>query len=151
MNNFLSDSFIYKFTVGVAAVAVAYSAVKSGIDIINGKKTNTTNNNTSIPDIKNLYFLSLENDKMFLYLSSPKPEAEILDECTNRFDYVKQHKAVKIVFTINNTDGNQLEEYIKLFTEQFGTDSVSGNHTVPRTPPLMRPQTALSTGNPVNL
>jgi hypothetical protein len=127
MDNFLSDSFIYKFTVGIAAVAVAYSAVKSGIDIINDKTPKSTNNDTTSDlDIKNLYFISLGDNKMFLYLSSPKPEAEILEECTNKFDYVKQHKAVKIVFTINNTDGNQIEEYIKLFTQQFGTDSVSG-------------------------
>jgi hypothetical protein len=43
-----------------------------------------------------LYYISLENDKMFLHATSAKPNEEIMKECENTFDYVKLNKPKSI-------------------------------------------------------
>lgn len=73
-----------------------------------------------------LYFVSLDNDKMFLYNCPEKPEKEVLEECEALYEYVQINRPIKIVFFIPNIQYKEIDENVKLFMHQFGIENTRG-------------------------
>jgi hypothetical protein len=73
-----------------------------------------------------LYFISLKNDKLFLYASANKNKNEILYECLEKFDYVKQNPPLHVIYTEQNFDFFDVDKYVKWFMYDFGIENTRG-------------------------
>lgn len=76
-------------------------------------------------DRPSLYFVALENDKVFIFPSMEHEESEVLKECME-FEFVKVHKPKNIIFTIHDFLPEEIDENVKLFMKEFGIDSIRG-------------------------
>jgi hypothetical protein len=73
-----------------------------------------------------LYFVSLENCKMFLYHCEEKTYEEVLVECGNKYEYTQINRPIKVVFVLPNIKYSEIDENVKLFMHQFGIDNTRG-------------------------
>ena len=73
-----------------------------------------------------MYFLSLENDKMFLYADFKYDEDTIMYYCEEKYEYVKLNKPKKIVFTLEIFDLYDVDKYVKMFMHMFGINETRG-------------------------
>lgn len=73
-----------------------------------------------------LYYISLENNKMFLYADYLKPDEEIMQDCQLLYAYAKINRPQKIVFTTQNIDLYEIDSIVKHFMNAFGIDTVRG-------------------------
>jgi len=73
-----------------------------------------------------LYFIGLEDNNMFLYLSYKKEKEQILYECQHLYDYPKLYRPKDIVFTMDDCELTDADNYVKIFMKMFGEDTVRG-------------------------
>ena len=73
-----------------------------------------------------LYYISLENNKMFLYADYLKPDEEIMRDCQLLYAYAKINRPLKIVFMTQNIDLYEIDSIVKHFMNAFGIDTVRG-------------------------
>ena len=86
------------------------------------------------PSVKNnvhenrlyLYFISLENNKMFLHTDFKKEYDVVLRECGERYDYAKQNAPRKVVYTMIVDDLYDIDKHVKMFMHMFGIDDTRG-------------------------
>lgn len=72
-----------------------------------------------------LYFVSLENDKVFIFSSMEHEESEVLKQCAE-FEFAKINTPKNILFTIPDFLPEEIDENVELFMKEFGVDSVRG-------------------------
>jgi len=72
-----------------------------------------------------LYFVSLENDKVFIFSSMEHEESAVLKECAE-FEFAKINAPKNILFTIPDFLPAEIDENVELFMKEFGVDSVRG-------------------------
>ena len=73
-----------------------------------------------------MYFLSLENDKMFLHTDYKKEYDEILEICEKKYEFVQICKPIKIVFLLEINDLYDIDKYVKIFMHMFGINEIRG-------------------------
>ena len=73
-----------------------------------------------------MYFLSLENDKMFLHTDYKKEHDEILKICERDYEFVKICKPIKVVFLLEIEDLYDIDKYVKIFMHMFGINEIRG-------------------------
>ena len=73
-----------------------------------------------------LYFIGLEDDNMFLYLSYKKSNEQILYQCEQLYEYTKLFKPLKVVYTMDDCDLTDADKYVKVFMKMFGENSTRG-------------------------
>jgi hypothetical protein len=80
---------------------------------------------TLIPS-PSLYIISLENDCLFFHYSQPKPETEILEECQNKYEYVRVNAPIKILYEMKDFCIEEVDPLVKKFMHMFGVDNTRG-------------------------
>lgn len=89
--------------------------------------SDVSNSNISVDSSSNLYFISLENDCMFLHHCEKKEhDQDIIDQCLLKYEYVQINRPRKIVFTLKNVHSYEVDEIVELFMCQFGIDKTRG-------------------------
>lgn len=73
-----------------------------------------------------LYFVSLENNKMFLHADIEKEKDDILNECKEQYKFVQINPPRRIVYTMVINDLYDINKYVKLFMHMFGIDDTRG-------------------------
>lgn len=73
-----------------------------------------------------LYFIALEDNNMFLYLSYRKTNDKILYQCEHLYDYPKLYKPIEVVSIMDDCELTDADKYVKIFMRMFGEDSVRG-------------------------
>lgn len=73
-----------------------------------------------------MYFVSLEQDKLFLHADFKMNDDEVVVKCESSYEYVKKYKPRKIVFTIEIQDLYDVDKYVKTFMHMFGIDDTRG-------------------------
>jgi len=73
-----------------------------------------------------MYFISLEEDKMFLYTDFKEENDQIIAKTEQQFEFVQIYKPRKIVLTIEITDFYDIDKYVKQFMHMFGIDNTRG-------------------------
>jgi hypothetical protein len=73
-----------------------------------------------------MYFISLDQDKMFLYTDFKDTDESILEKSQEHHDYMKMYQPRKIVFTMEITDFYDVDKYVKQFMHMFGIDNTRG-------------------------
>lgn len=76
-------------------------------------------------DKPSLYFISLENDKVFIFPSMEQEEDAVLKECA-AFEFAKVNVPVCIIFSVTGISPDEIDENVELFMKEFGIDSVRG-------------------------
>jgi hypothetical protein len=76
-------------------------------------------------DKPSLYFISLENNKVFILPSLEQEEDAVLKECAE-FEFAKVNAPVCIIFSVTGVLPEETDENVKLFMREFGVDSVRG-------------------------
>ena len=75
---------------------------------------------------QNLYFIGLDNDKMFLYLSDELDHSIIMNECKTNFEYAQINEPQKVVFQLNDVNPLEVDQNVKLFMKHFGIENTRG-------------------------
>jgi len=74
-----------------------------------------------------MYFISLEQDKMFLYTDFKEEDHEkIMQNAQDKYEYIALYKPKKIVFTMKINDLYDIDKNVKLFMHMFGIDNTRG-------------------------
>jgi len=73
-----------------------------------------------------LYFIGLEENHTFLYMSYIKSNEEIMKNCEKLYDFAKLYKPIGISFVMKDCDLLDVDKYVKTFMLMFGEDSVRG-------------------------
>ena len=73
-----------------------------------------------------MYFISLEDDNMFLYTDFKKDYDEVITICTKKYDYVKLHKPKNVIFVCDIKDLYDVDKYVKMFMHMFGVEKTRG-------------------------
>ena len=76
-------------------------------------------------DKPSLYFVSLENDKVFIFPSLQQEEDAVLKECAE-FEFAKVNTPVCVIFSVTDFLSEEIDENVKLFMKEFGMDTVRG-------------------------
>jgi hypothetical protein len=76
-------------------------------------------------DKPSLYFVSLENEKVFIFSSMEHEEDAILKECAE-FEFAKVNTPICIIFSVTGISPDEIDENVELFMKEFGIDSVRG-------------------------
>jgi len=82
------------------------------------------------PSKINLYFIGLEDNKMFLYPSYGKPDTEIMEDCSKLYEYARIYPPRSIVFRIQEVDLFDIDKFVKMFMQMFGIDDTRGGSYV---------------------
>jgi hypothetical protein len=73
-----------------------------------------------------MYFVSLEDDKLFLYTDFKMNYDTVMKTCEDNYEYVEKHKPRKIIFTLEINDLYDVDKYVKTFMHMFGIDDTRG-------------------------
>lgn len=73
-----------------------------------------------------MYFVSLEDDKLFLYTDFKMDYETVMQTCENKYEYAQKNKPRKIIFTIEINDLYDVDKYVKTFMHMFGIDDTRG-------------------------
>lgn len=73
-----------------------------------------------------MYFLSLENDKMFLHTDYKRDYDEILTICERDYEFVQIYKPIKVILTLEINDLYDIDKYVKIFMHMFGINDIRG-------------------------
>ena len=73
-----------------------------------------------------MYFVSLEDDKLFLYTDFKMEYESVMDMCEQKYEYVQKYKPRKIIFTLEINDLYDVDKYVKTFMHMFGIDDTRG-------------------------
>jgi len=76
-------------------------------------------------DKPSLYFVSLENEKVFIFTSLEQEEDSVLKECAE-FEFAKVNPPVCVIFSVTGVLPEETDENVKLFMREFGVDTVRG-------------------------
>jgi len=76
-------------------------------------------------DKPSLYFVSLENEKVFIFPSLEQEEDAVLKECAE-FEFAKVNAPICIIFSVTGILPEETDENVKLFMREFGVDTVRG-------------------------
>jgi len=76
-------------------------------------------------DKPSLYFVSLENEKVFIFPSLEHEESAVLKECAE-FEFAKLNAPICIIFSVIGILPEEIDENVELFMKEFGVDSVRG-------------------------
>ncbi len=77
-----------------------------------------------------MYFVSLDDDKLFLYTDFKMDYENVLIVCEEKYDYVQKHKPRKVIFTLEINDLYDVDKYVKTFMHMFGIDDTRGGSYV---------------------
>jgi len=94
------------------------------------KKKSPTTRPLSDTTIITLYFIGLEDNKMFLYTSYEKPDDKIMEDCSKLYEYARIYKPRNIVFRIPEVDLFDVDKFVKMFMQMFGIDDTRGGSYV---------------------
>jgi hypothetical protein len=78
------------------------------------------------PAYKSVYFIALEDNNMFLYLSYEKSNEEIMQDCLEQYDYVKLFRPTRVVYVMENAELSDLHEQLKILMKMFGENTARG-------------------------
>jgi len=73
-----------------------------------------------------MYFVSLDNDKLFLYTDFKMDYDNVMKTCENNYEYVQKFKPRKVIFTIEINDLYDVDKYVKTFMHMFGIEDTRG-------------------------
>jgi len=73
-----------------------------------------------------MYFISLEDEHLFLYTDFKKDYEQVMERCLEKYDYVKLHKPQKVTFVMEIHDFYDVDKYVKMFMHMFGIDKTRG-------------------------
>tara|TARA_B100001287_G_scaffold276605_1_gene288138 strand:- start:8972 stop:9670 length:699 start_codon:yes stop_codon:yes gene_type:complete len=73
-----------------------------------------------------MYFVSLEDDKLFLYTDFKIDYNSVMKICEEKYEYVQKYKPRKIIFTLEINDLYDVDKYVKTFMHMFGIDETRG-------------------------
>lgn len=74
-----------------------------------------------------MYFISLEQEKMFLYVDFKDESHEsIMKKAAEKYEFIQTFKPRKIVFTMEVKDLYDIDKTVKLFMHMFGVDNTRG-------------------------
>jgi hypothetical protein len=73
-----------------------------------------------------MYFVSLEDDKLFLYTDFKTDYNSVMKICEEKYEYVQKYKPRKIIFTLEINDLYDVDKYVKTFMHMFGIDETRG-------------------------
>jgi len=73
-----------------------------------------------------MYFISLEDEHMFLHTDFKKEYEIVMNECLDTYDYVKLHKPQNVVFVMEIQDFYDVDKYVKMFMHMFGIENTRG-------------------------
>ena len=73
-----------------------------------------------------MYFISLEEENLFLYTDFKKTYDEVMTICLDKYDYVKLHKPQKVTFVLEIHDFYDVDKYVKMFMHMFGINNTRG-------------------------
>jgi len=77
-----------------------------------------------------MYFVSLDDDKLFLYTDFKMDYEKVLTVCEEKYEYVQKHKPRKVIFTLEINDLYDVDKYVKTFMHMFGIDDTRGGSYV---------------------
>lgn len=73
-----------------------------------------------------MYFVSLDEDKLFLYTDFKMDYESVMKTCEDNYEYVQKYKPRKIIFTVEINDLYDVDKYVKTFMHMFGIDETRG-------------------------
>lgn len=73
-----------------------------------------------------MYFISLEEEKMFLHTDFKCDYDEIMENCKNNFEFVKLYEPRKVIFVMEINDLYDVDKYVKMFMHMFGVNETRG-------------------------
>ena len=73
-----------------------------------------------------MYFVSLEDEHLFLYTDFKKSYDDVTKICFDKYDYVKIHKPQEVIFVLEIHDFYDVDKYVKMFMHMFGIDNTRG-------------------------
>lgn len=73
-----------------------------------------------------MYFISLEDEKMFLHTDFKCDYDEVMEYCKNNFEFVKLYQPRKVIFVMEIKDLYDVDKYVKMFMHMFGIDETRG-------------------------
>jgi hypothetical protein len=73
-----------------------------------------------------LYFIALDEDKIFIHTDLKKEHDVIMKECEEEYEYVSKYKPQQITMTMKVTDLYDIDKYVKIFMHMFGIDDTRG-------------------------
>lgn len=73
-----------------------------------------------------MYYISLEDEYLFLHTDFKKDYNKVIEECLAKYDYVKLHKPQKVIFVMEIHDFYDVDKYVKMFMHMFGIEKTRG-------------------------
>ena len=73
-----------------------------------------------------LYFISLDNNCLFLHPDFKKSYDDVIKECLETYDYVKLNAPDKIIYVTEIHDLYDVDKYVKMFMHMFGMENTRG-------------------------
>lgn len=73
-----------------------------------------------------MYFVSLDQEKMFLYTDFKDSHESILEKVEARYEFAQLFLPRKIVYATEITDFYDVDKYVKRFMHMFGIDNTRG-------------------------
>ena len=73
-----------------------------------------------------MYFIALDEDKIFIHTDFKKDQDVIMKECEEEFEYVNKYKPQQITMSMRVTDLYDVDKYVKIFMHMFGIDDTRG-------------------------
>jgi hypothetical protein len=73
-----------------------------------------------------LYMILLENEKIFLYVSTPKDDSLVIQECLISYDFVRNNLPVQILKKTHIQAAMEVDFYVKRNMLEIGIDKVRG-------------------------
>ena len=73
-----------------------------------------------------MYFVSLEDNHLFLYTDFKKSYENVIKVCLDKYDYVKLHKPQQVIFVLEIHDFYDVDKYVKMFMHMFGVNNTRG-------------------------
>jgi len=73
-----------------------------------------------------MYFVSLEDEHLFLYTDFKKDYNDVMNTCLENYDYVQLYKPQKVTFVMEINDFYDVDKYVKMFMHMFGVNNTRG-------------------------
>ena len=73
-----------------------------------------------------MYFVSLEDEHLFLYTDFKKDYNDVMNTCLEKYDYVQLYKPQKVTFVMEINDFYDVDKYVKMFMHMFGVNNTRG-------------------------
>lgn len=73
-----------------------------------------------------MYFIALDEDKIFIQTDFNKDHDVIMKECEEQYEYVNKYKPQQITLSMKVTDLYDIDKYVKIFMHMFGIEDTRG-------------------------